>query len=194
MSQGRRPQWNLRARVGALVWMVLFAAIHVYWELGGTVGFGDAEKTIPEVDSIAAVAFTAAILLAFTAGFVLIALSMRPVEHRPPGWVIATYSAIAGIVLCARGISGLIDTWLRETGLADGGLSGLAYQQIYGVADPNTATLWASCLMDINFVAGGILFGLVFMTRERARTYPGWQEQLIPHGEAGPWHPGPRRW
>ncbi|WP_029088621.1 DUF3995 domain-containing protein [Brevibacterium album] len=173
MNLDRRQQWNLRSRVGALVWMVLFAAIHMHWELGGTVGFGNAEKTTPEVDSIAAVAFTAAILLAFTAGFVLIALSMRPTEHRPPGWVIATYSSIAGIALCARGISGLIDTWLREAGPADGGISGLTHQQIYGVANPDTATLRASCLMDVNFVAGGILFGLVFMTRERARTDPG---------------------
>ncbi|MBB3665276.1 hypothetical protein FB384_004229 [Prauserella sediminis] len=152
--------------------MVLFAGMHVYWELGGTVGFGDAEKTTPEVGSIATVAFSAAILVAFSTGLGLLVLSMFPGQRRPPPWVMTTYSATASIVLCARGMSGLIDTWLRETGLAEGGISGLTYHQIYGVADPNVETLWASHLMDSNFLAGGILFGLLFMTRERMRTDP----------------------
>ncbi|MBB3040028.1 DUF3995 domain-containing protein [Hoyosella altamirensis] len=172
MNQGRRRQWSLRARIGALAWMVLFAGMHVYWELGGTIGFGDAEKTTPEVGSMGTVALTIAILLAFSIGLGLIVLSMRPDQHRPPAWVMTAYSAIASIMLCARGMSGLIDTWLRETGLADRGISGLTYQQIYGVADPNTETLWASHLMDINFIAGGILFGLLFITRDRARAAP----------------------
>ena len=184
MTQGQRQRWNLRATIGVLAWMVLFAGVHVYWELGGTLGFGDAEKTTPEVDSIATVAFTVAILLAFSAGLGLVILSMSPCRHKLPLWVMTGYSATATVVLCARGVSGLVDTWLREAGLADGGVSGLTYQQIYGVADPSMATLGASHLMDINFVAGGILFGLLFTTRERMRTKPTRHEQPTSHAES----------
>lgn len=171
MNRSRRRQWNRRARIGALAWMLLFAGMHIYWEFGGTVGFGDAEKTVPEVDSIADIALTAAILLAFSAGVGLILLSLHPSDGMPPEWVMATYSSIAVIVLCARGVSGLIDTWLRETGLADGGFSGLSYQQIYGLADSNTQTLWASHLIDLTFIAGGLLFVIVLLTRNRGRLW-----------------------
>lgn len=125
----------------AFVWVVVFIALHVYWALGGTFGFGDATETEPKVDSPAKWVFTIVVDIMFLVGaFIPLALC-HEWGKRIPAWMLACCCWIGTAILVLRGFSGLLDTALRGTGLARNGLTGLTYQQELGVEHPSSYTL-----------------------------------------------------
>jgi hypothetical protein len=158
-----------RLGVATFAWVVLFAAFHVYWEFGGQFGFGDASVTTPKVDSLADWAFTIVIGVMFVVGAVVPLALYLPWGAEVPGWMLVTCSWIGGVLLALRGLSGLLDTLLRGTGLARNGLTGMTYQKTLGDAHPSAYTLWSTSSIDMYFFIGGILFCLVAVAHRRAR-------------------------
>jgi hypothetical protein len=150
-------------------WVVLFAAFHVYWGFGGQFGFGDASITTPKVDSAAAWAYTIVLGIMFVVGAVVSLALYKPWGLRIPGWTLVTCSWIGGVLLTLRGLSGLLDTLLRGTGLLHNGLTGLTYQQELGDAHPSAYTLWSSSSIDMYFFIGGVLFCVLAVAHRQAR-------------------------
>ncbi|GAA5180399.1 hypothetical protein GCM10023322_12610 [Rugosimonospora acidiphila] len=148
---------------------MLFAGFHVYWELGGQFGFGDASVTTPKADSFADWAFTVALGVMFIIGAVVPLAFSMPWGAKLPGWTLVTCSWIGGVLLTLRGLSGLLDTALRSTGLAHNGLTGMTYQHTLGDAHPSAYTLWSTSSIDAYFLIGGILFCTVAVADRRAR-------------------------
>ena len=61
------------------------------------------------------------------------------------------------VLLLLRGGAGVIDDLTRATGLLPNGLTGLSTKDTTGVADLR----WPGWAIDIYFLAGGIIFGLL---------------------------------
>ena len=62
-------------------------------------------------------------------------------------------------VLMARGGSGLLDDFLRFTGLADGGITVLTNEQVLDTEHPSAYTIWTTIAIDTIFLTGGLLYG-----------------------------------
>lgn len=150
-------------------WVVVFAAFHLYWALGGRFGFGHAQTTVPKQRNAVSWAFSVVVIGMFAVGTALpLALYQdwgRRIPARPLSWCCWA----GGALLALRGLSGLLDTSLRGTGLADRGLTGLSYQQELGVAHPDAYTLWSGSTVDAYFTLGGLLFLAAALTHRRAR-------------------------
>lgn len=106
MTARASPSWSLPA-VGAAAWCVVFAAVHLFWALGGTAGLASAAG--PDLAAQRPPAFVvfglfgvAALLLA-GAGLVMIAGSVIETARlsRPANLVIGT----VGVVLTIRGLA-----------------------------------------------------------------------------------------
>ncbi len=165
------PAAAARAAWAALVWAVVFAALHVYWVLGGRIGFGDQADPIPlTTSSPAGWALTFAVGAMFLAGLVVPLALVQRWGRRIPRRLLLALTWIGGLVLGLRGASGLLDGLLRAVGV-DGGLTGLSYEQTLGTADPSAYTLWSSTAVDLLFFVGGILFtdAARLVGRRRAR-------------------------
>ncbi|MGI5240735.1 DUF3995 domain-containing protein [Dactylosporangium sp. CA-139066] len=139
-------------------WVAVFAAFHVYWELGGHFGFGDAPTTVPTVDSAGAWVFTGFLAVAFIIGAAVPLALYQPWGARLRGRALIACCWIGGALLTLRGAAGLLDTLVRASGLSQRGITGLTYEQEMGVAHPNAYTLWSSSAIDLYFLAGGLLY------------------------------------
>jgi hypothetical protein len=154
----------------AFVWVVVFIAFHVYWALGGTFGFGDATETQPKVDSLAKWVFSIVVYIMFAVGTVVpLAIYQDWGRRRVPPWMLAWCCWIGAAILLVRGVSGVLDSSLRGTGLMHKGLTGLTYKQEMGVAHPSAYTLWSSSAIDLYFTLGGVLFLLAALAHRRSR-------------------------
>jgi hypothetical protein len=89
--------------------------------------------------------------------------------RRLPRWLLLGAAWFASAVLLLRAVAGLLDTALRETGIARNGLTGLTYEQVTGIADPSAYTKWSGVGIDLIFLTGGVLFGLAALAFRRAR-------------------------
>lgn len=163
--------WNSKGRGLRLVtvgWVVVFAGFHVYWALGGTFGFGDARTTVPQVHTAAQWAYTVVVTGMFVLGAALPFALARPWgERTAPARLLRGCAWFGGALLGLRGLSGLVDTALRQTHLLRNGLTGLTYQQILGVAHPDAYTLWCSTALDLYFTTGGVLYCLLALAHRR---------------------------
>jgi hypothetical protein len=62
-------------------------------------------------------------------------------------------------VLTVRAAPGLVDDFLRMTGLAERGLTGMTNERLFGTAHPSAYTMWSAVAVDTVFLTGGVLFG-----------------------------------
>lgn len=147
-----------RAIRGALLWAVGFVALHVYWALGGRIGFGDQDDPIPDTTStVVGWIFTIVVGVMFAGGLVVPSALLRPWGRRIPRPTLVALVWLGAIVLLARGLGGLLDGMLRGVGI-DHGLTGIPYEKSLGSAHPSRYTVWSAAAIDATFVLGGLLF------------------------------------
>jgi hypothetical protein len=168
-SQSERPP-AARAAYAALAWVVVFAAFHVYWYLGGTFvspfASGSSGSLVP--DSVGGWIFAMLEGPAWPLGaWVCLAIAR--------GWPRGRMRRAASIVVwlgCAvlvlRGGAGLIDDLTRATGLLPNGISGISTESATGMTHV-TVSYWA---IETYFLAGGIIFGLLGCRYRQARSEP----------------------
>lgn len=173
MSRPREDVHGIRALQRAVWWstgwVVVFVAFHVYWFLGGRIGFGDMSDPIPPVQDAGDVAFAAVIGVAFVVGAVLPLGFVRPWGDLLPFAARLALAWFGCALLVGRGVLGLVDTTLREVGWSELGLTGLTYEQVTGDAHPTAYTLWSGSAIDAWFAVGGILFGVLASRARRSR-------------------------
>lgn len=148
---------------------MVFIAFHIYWLLGGHFGFGDAQTTVPPQRNIAAKIFSLVILGMFIVGTIVPLALYQNWGRRIPSWILSWCCWIGSGLLIVRGFAGMLDTFLRGTGLAHKGLTGLTYQQELGVAHPSAYTLWSGSAIDLYFAIGGVLFLWAAIAYKRTR-------------------------
>ena len=154
-----RPPAAARAAIVAFCWAVGFVALHVYWFLGGRVGFGDQADPLPgRPTSIGGWIFELVVWTMFAAGLIVPLALVRPWGTRIPRRLLMALMWIGAGVLLARGGAGLVDDAVRFSGLVHGGLTGLSNQEVLGSAHPSTYTKLSTVTIDAIFVSGGIIF------------------------------------
>jgi hypothetical protein len=166
-----------RLRVAAystFAWILVFDALHVYWELGGRFGFGDQADPLPSADSAAQRIFSAVVLAMFVLGTALPLALVQRWGRWLPRWVLLTMAWVAAALLTVRAVAAFIDDAMRSLFGSATGLTGLTYEQLLGTADPSAYTLWSARAIDLYFLIGGILYGLTawFARRRSPRAEP----------------------
>jgi hypothetical protein len=152
----------VRTAYTALAWVIVFAAFHVYWNLGGTFGVGGEGYVggaklkivgwIVEVLAVAAVQLGVWVSLGIARGW--------PSGKTRRAAAIIVWLAVT--VLVVRGAAGLIDDLTRAVGLLPNGITGLSHEQTMGGAYyRSTSAIWSANITDGYFLAGGIIFGLL---------------------------------
>jgi hypothetical protein len=165
--RGERPA-VVRVAYAALAWVVVFAAFHVYWYLGGTFASpfasGDSPGLVP--DSVGGWIFAMFETPAWPLGaWVCLAIARGwPRGRMRRAASIVVWIASAALVL--RGGAGLIDDLTRTTGLLPDGISGISTESATGTTHV-TASYWA---IETYFLAGGIIFGLLGCRYRQARS------------------------
>ena len=150
-----------RAAYAALAWIVMFAAFHVYWFLGGSFGLsGELPSLVP--DSVAGWIGEVLELVPWLLGpWVTLAIA----RGWPSGRIRRAASIVVWLgcaVLVLRGGAGLIDDLTRAVGLLPNGITGLSHKQTMGAAYyQSAAALWSGNVIDGYFLTGGIIFGLL---------------------------------
>jgi hypothetical protein len=155
-----RARATARAANWAFSWTVAFIALHVYWYLGGRVGFGDQADPLPGWPSSVG-GWIVEVLVdgMWVAGLVVPSALAWPWGRRLPRRMLVAMMWTGGAILVARGGLGLVDDALRFSGLLDGGLTGLSTKDVLGSADPSTYTKLSTVAIDSIFLLGGLLFG-----------------------------------
>jgi hypothetical protein len=146
------------AAYSTFVWVVIFDAIHVYWELGGRFGFGDQTDPLPNGDSAVQRIVGWAVLVMFVLGTALPLALVERWGRRIPRWPMLTMAWLAAGLLTARAVAAFIDDAMRTLFGSATGLTGLTYEQVLGTADPSAHTLWSARAIDVYFLVGGVLY------------------------------------
>jgi hypothetical protein len=157
MARTVRHRWAYTA----WAWMVVFAAFHVYWLLGGRFGLAG---PIPEPSLDV---FTIAVAAMFAAGLVLSLATAHPWGRRLPARMLIAALWTACAVLTLRGLAGVVDDLVRTAGILPNGLTGLTLEQTLGTATPLTRARWAGRITDWYFTLGGLLFALAAVAQMR---------------------------
>jgi hypothetical protein len=149
-----------RALTCALVWAVLFTAMHGYWFLGGRFGLGSGPNPLPGLPTslggwIAAIVINAMFPIGLATPVILIKDRVR--GGRRHLLVLLLWAGCVLLVL--RGVSGLVDDLVRDVSLSGGGLTGLTDQDIFGTAHPSMHELLSTAALDGYFALGGVLYG-----------------------------------
>lgn len=152
-----------RAAKAAFVWTLAFIACHVYWYLGGRVGFGDQANPIPPKSSshlgdVGWWIFAVVTGSMFAAGLVIPSALAWSWGRRLPRRLLVGLMWAGAFVLLARGGSGWVDDALRFSGLYDGGLTGLSTKDVLDSAHPTTYTKLSTISIDSIFFTGGVIF------------------------------------
>ncbi len=149
-----------KAATVALVWTLAFIALHVYWFMGGRVGFGDQTDPLPGWPwSVGGWIFSVVVDGMWIAGLVVPSALAWPWGRRLPHRLLVRLMWVGAIVLLARGGAGFVDDALRFSGLYGGGLTGLSTKDVLGSAHPSTYTKLSTVALDSIFFTGGVLFG-----------------------------------
>lgn len=106
MIEPRRRVWSVPT-VGAAAWCAVFAAVHLFWAVGGTVGLASsAGQELAERRPAAFVAFglfgVAALLLA---GIALVMVASGGIASQRLSRVAGVLLAVVGIALVIRGVA-----------------------------------------------------------------------------------------
>ena len=148
-----------RAANAAFVWTLAFIACHVYWFMGGRVGFGDQANPIPPApSSVGSWIFTVVTGGMFVAGLAVPSALAWSWGRRLPRRLLVGLMWAGGVVLLARGGAGWVDDAVRFSGLYDGGLTGLSTKDVLDSAQPTTYTKLSTISIDSIFFIGGLLF------------------------------------
>ncbi len=161
----------VRTAYAALAWVLVFAAFHVYWHLGGSFGVGGEGYVggaklkvvgwIVEVLGLVAFPLGAWVSLAIARGW--------PQGKTRRAAVIIVWLACTLLVL--RGGAGLIDDLTRAVGLLPNGITGLSHKQTMGAAYyRSVSAIWSANITDGYFLTGGIIFGLLGCRYRPARS------------------------
>ena len=151
-----------KARIAwwALAWVIVFLAFHVYWYAGWSFGHPGPLPGAPA--TVAGWVFQVLVVAAFPLGAGVTLAIARGWElgrfHRAAVIVVA----LATVMLILRGGAGVVDELARVTGVLPNGLTGLSREQVTGSADPSAEVLWSGRATDAYFLAGGLLFGLLW--------------------------------
>jgi hypothetical protein len=157
MARTVRHRWAYTA----WAWMVVFAAFHAYWLLGGHFGLAG---PIPEPSLDV---FTIAVATMFAAGLVVPLAAARPWGRRLPAWMLVAALWTGSALLTLRGLAGVVDDLVRTTGILPNGLTGLTLEQTLGTASPATSAMWTGRVTDWYFTLGGLLFALAAVEQTR---------------------------
>ncbi len=150
-------------------WIVVFDALHVYWELGGRFGFGDQTDPLPTAQTAAQWVFTVLVLVLFALGTVLPLAFVQAWGRRIPRWILLTMAWVAAVLLSLRALAAFADDAMRTVFGSSTGLTGLTYEQLLGTATPSAYTLWSARAIDFYFLLGGILYGATAWFARRRR-------------------------
>ena len=115
--------------------------------------------TVPPTDTPAKAVFAAVVLVMFAVGTVAPLAMVQTWGRSVPRRLLLVVAWAGAALLVARGGAGVVDTVLRESGLAPDGLTGLTYEQVTGDAAPTAYTVWSGVGIDLDFLLGGVLFG-----------------------------------
>ncbi|WP_338258503.1 DUF3995 domain-containing protein [Dictyobacter halimunensis] len=150
------------AGYAALGWVIVFLVFHVYWAFGGRFGLGDASAPLPAFPhSVGAWLFTIIVFGMFVLGIIVPLAIVQSWESVFPRWMFLTACWIGSIVLIVRAVASMIDDFSRLTGILPNGLTGMTYAQITGDSQVSAYTLWSGRGIDVYFLLGGILYGIV---------------------------------
>jgi len=166
--------WRLRqVAVATFGWIVVFDALHVYWELGGRFGFGDQTDPLPSAETAGQRIFTIVVPTLFVIGTVLPLAFVQRWGRRIPRWILITMAWVAAGLLTVRAVAAFIDDAMRTVFGSPTGLTGLTYEQLVGTAAPSAYTLWSARAIDLYFLVGGVLYGATaWYARRRAGGQP----------------------
>jgi hypothetical protein len=147
--------------------VVLFFAIHIYWYGGGS--FGNPGKLPSGPHSLITWIFDLLIAAAFPIG-VLTCLAIARGWARG-GWALAAMTLVwtGCVLLLARGGLGVVDDLSRVTGVLRNGITGLSLQDTTGTQHPSAYIQWSSRAIDIYFMTGGIIIGVLARRYSRLR-------------------------
>ncbi|MEV4510117.1 DUF3995 domain-containing protein [Dactylosporangium sp. NPDC049525] len=148
-------------------WIVVFDALHVYWELGGRFGFGDQADPLPSAQTAGQRVFAAVVLALFVIGTVLPLAFVQRWGKRIPRWILITMAWVAAGLLSVRAVAAFLDDAMRTVFGSPTGLSGLTYEQVLGTATPSAYTLWSARTIDFYFLIGGVLYGATAWSASR---------------------------
>jgi hypothetical protein len=154
-------------------WIVVFDALHVYWELGGRFGFGDQADPLPSAETAWQRVFAAVVLALFVVGTVLPLAFVQRWGRRIPRRILITMAWVAAGLLTVRAVAAFVDDAMRTVFGSPTGLTGLTYEQLLGTAAPSAHTLWSARTIDLYFLVGGVLYGATaWYARRRAHGQP----------------------
>jgi hypothetical protein len=153
----------------AFGWIVAFIVLHLHWFAGGRILRGGQEQMYPVPETSGDYVFAVVVSAMFAVGTVLPLAMFQRWGRRLPGWLLLAAAWFACAILVLRAVAGLLDSALRETGIARNGLTGLTYEQVTGIADPSAYTKWSGVGIDVIFLTGGVLFGLSALAFRRIR-------------------------
>jgi hypothetical protein len=155
----------------AFAWCMIFAAISVYWLLGGTVGRATLAKAIQEQaaagdrDFIVTTWVTVALKVA---GGLMALATVRPWGGRVPRRLLLTLLTGAGVLLTLYGVAGFIEKALMLSGVI-----GLPAAMGEGPAR------WYLVLWEPWWILGGVLFLLT----ANAMRLPAGAQGKLPHDD-----------
>ncbi|MFD7020772.1 DUF3995 domain-containing protein [Streptomyces sp. NPDC059928] len=152
----------------AFIWVIVFIAFHVYWYFGGTFGFGDASATVPQTKTVGDWVFAVVISGMFLVGALVPFALHRPWGRAVPRWILHCCTWTGAALLLVRGVAGVVDTVVRDTGLMKNGLMGMTEEQVSGDAHPSAYTQWSGTTIDLYFALGGVLFALAALWYRRS--------------------------
>lgn len=137
-----------QAAATAFGWIVVFDALHVYWELGGRFGFGDQADPLPSAETAWQRVFAAVVLALFVVGTVLPLAFVQRWGRRIPRRILITMAWVAAGLLTVRAVAAFVDDAMRTVFGSPTGLTGLTYEQLLGTAAPSAHTLWSARTID----------------------------------------------
>ena len=131
------------AAYGAFAWMVLFAVVHMYWLVGGTVGLPPGRKVTDNTGLL--IADVIAVPLCIVGAAVALALA-RPDRARPRPRTLQRLGAGTAVLAVVHAATAMVSWALLPLGMLDGELS-----------DEERFSLF---LYEPFWLLGGILFAL----------------------------------
>lgn len=162
-----------QAAAATFGWIVVFDALHVYWELGGRFGFGDQADPLPSAENAGQGVFAAVVVALFVVGTVLPLAFVQGWGRRVPRWILITTAWVAAGLLTVRAVAAFVDDAMRTVFGSPTGLTGLTYEQLLGTATPSAYTVWSARAIDLYFLVGGVLYGTTaWYARRRADGQP----------------------
>ncbi|MGP3918588.1 DUF3995 domain-containing protein [Nonomuraea sp. 10N515B] len=156
----------------ACTWSLIFATFHVYWALGGSFGLGDGPNVGTMHENPAFLAYDLVVaVMCLTGAAVAVALAGARFTWIPR-WVLLSGAWTATVLLTLRGVPGLVEGIMTQTGVLPNGFFGMSTTQVYGEPNPSAYTIWTMRVIDVYFALGGFLFAAALRGYYRRRATP----------------------